>query len=527
MASVMIGSCDPGGAKLKRNPLVLTIDCGTQSMRAMLFDQNGVVVDVAQEKFVPYFSNKPGWAEQHPEFYYQKLCDAAGKLRQRRSDRWNDIIAVTITAFRDSFVNLDKDMKPLRPCFLWLDRRTAACEERLPLLNEAAFRAVGMRDTIQASRKACRSNWIIENQPEIWAKTEKFLMLSGYLSYRLTGNVVDSVAAQAGHVPFDYKNKKWMSRSNIKSCVFNIPKEMLPDLVEPGDVLGTLSAQAAAGTGLPAGLPVIATGSDKSCETVGCGAVSPNMANISYGSAATVQITTSRYVEPQPFLPAYPAIYPNRYNPEVQVYRGYWMLAWFAEQFAPEEQALAEEQGVYPEEILEHLLKETPPGADGLLLQPYWGPGLENPEARGGVIGFTDVHTRAHVYRAIIEGVGYALCEALDKLSVRAHCDVTTLTVSGGGSRSDAICQITADLFGRTVRRIQTSEAAGLGSSIAGFVGMGEFSGFDEAIDAMVHYGSSFRPSSAHHAVYNKYFELYKKLYPSLRSLYRQMRDSV
>ena len=508
------------------DPVMLTFDCGTQSIRALLFTAEGNIIDKEKIVFEPtYFSKKPGWAEQEPEFYFDKLCEASMKLKERNAEVWENIIAVTITTFRDSFVNLDKNGNVLRPVILWLDQRTARCEEPIPVTSAMCFTALGMNDVVNSSRKASRSNWIRENEPEIWEKTDKFLMLSGYLIYKLTGNFADSNASQAGHVPFDYKNKKWMGKSNVKYCIFNIERSMLPDLVEPGDELGKITKEAAEKSGIKEGLPLIASGSDKSCETLGGGAIYKNMANLSYGSAASMQITTERYVEPQPFLPAYPAVFPEHYNPEIQVYRGYWMITWFLNEFAKEERMIASEKNVSPEEIVNKLLLETPPGCDGLILQPYWGPGLENPEAKGSVIGFSDVHTRSHFYRAIIEGVGYALLDGLESVSKRAKQNIDIITVSGGGSQSDVICGMTADIFGRSVRRVQTYETAGLGSSIAGFVGMKGFSNFDSAIKSMVRVRDTFEPRRENAEKYREIFDkIYKKIYPCLKGLYKEMR---
>ena len=186
-------------------------------------------------------------------------------------------------------------------------------------------------------------NWIQQNQPEIWAQTYKFIQISGYLIYRLTGVLADSIAAQIGHLPLNYKKKKWMSKWNIKYAVFNVPAEKFPALAMPGEVLGHITQQASQDSGLPAGLRLIAAGSDKGCEGLGSGCIDGSTASLSFGTTCTVQLTTEKYVEPQRFLPAYPAVLPGKYNPEIQIYRGFWMVTWFKEQFARMETEAAEE----------------------------------------------------------------------------------------------------------------------------------------------------------------------------------------
>ena len=174
-------------------------------------------------------------------------------------------------------------------------------------------------------------------------------------------------------------------------------------------------------TGIPEGLPVYASGADKACEVLAAGAWTPELAVLSYGTTATINTCNSRYVEPIPFLPPYPAAAPGRYNSEIMVQRGYWMVNWFKEQFAANEVIEAEKQGVAPEVLFERMLETTPPGNMGLILQPFWNPGVRipGPEAKGAMIGFGDVHNRAHMYRAIVEGIAYALREAAARLERR------------------------------------------------------------------------------------------------------------
>ena len=163
---------------------------------------------------------------------------------------------------------------------------------------------------------------------------------------------------------------------------------------------------------------------------LGSGALEPHIGAISYGTTATINTTQRRYVEAVPLVPPYPAAIPGAWSLEVQVYRGYWMVEWFKRQFGSREVQLAEELGVTPEALFDDLLRETPAGSMGLVLQPYWSPGVRipGPEAKGAIIGFGDVHTRAHLYRAILEGLAYALREGGERAATpgegaaRASC---------------------------------------------------------------------------------------------------------
>ncbi len=508
------------------DPLALTFDVGTQSMRGLLVDTKGDIVKFVQKKYKqPYFSVNPGWAEQKPDFYFDILCTIGKELREAAPELMERVTAVTITVIRDTTLCLDKDNKPLRDIVLWLDKRVAAQDKPYKFFPGLALKLVRMDETVVAQHKASVANWIMENQPEIWSKTEKFVMLPTYLNYKLTGNLKDSVANMIGHIPFDYKNRTWMKHGNLTRCICDIEPEKLCELCDSGETIGTISKEISELSGIPEGLPLIATGSDKGCETLGLSVIKQHKAALSFGTTATVQVATPKYFEPQQFLPAYPAIPNDLFNPEIQIYRGYWTLSWFKQQFAYEECQKAKELGCSAERLLDKRLNEVPPGCDGLMIQPFWSPGVANPAARGVMLGFTDIHTKEHIYRAIIEGIGFALMDGLFTMERRSKTKVTELFAAGGGSQSDEVCQIMADMFGLPVKRIQTHEACGLGASMVAFVATGVFKNYDEAIASMVREKDFFKPDAQLHELYMKlYNEVYKELYPKLEPFYRKLR---
>jgi sugar (pentulose or hexulose) kinase len=310
--------------------------------------------------------------------------------------------------------------------------------------------------------------------------------------------------------------------------VLGIKPEMLPELAASGEQIGTVSAAAAEDTGIPSGVPVIAGASDKACEVLGSGALSPEIGAISCGTTATLNVTTPRYFEALPFIPPYPAAIPRHYNSEVQVMRGYWMVSWFADQFGLSERQRGLDEGQPPEAYFDELIERTPPGAQGLLLQPFWNPGVREPgpEARGSMIGFTDSHTRAHIYRAIIEGLGYALREGRDRMVRRGKVPITRLRVAGGGSQSDAVMQIIADMFNLPAERPSLSEASGLGAAIIGAVGLGRYPDFTSAAAAMTGAGRVFPPIPANVALYDQtYRRVYSRLYRQLKPLFHAMQE--
>lgn len=504
---------------------ILSIDCGTQSVRALLFDRFGSLIGKEKIEFEPYFSINPGWAEQNPELYWDSACTACKGLRDRLKEEWENIIGVVVTTQRDTGVNIDRDGNVLRPAITWLDQRMAICSESLPIYDNIAFTTVGMQRAIEITRRKSKANWIKENQPEIWNRTYKYLLLSGYFTYKLTGKYIDSIGSQIGHIPFHYKKQSW-PKSNVsyRWKAFGIEREKLPELVKPGTVIGEISKEVSELTGIKEGVKIIASGSDKGCETLGVGCLDTEAASISFGTTATIQTTSSYYFEPIQFMPSYPAAIPGYYNPEVEIFRGYWMISWFKKEFAAREMLEAKKLNISPEELLNERLEEIPPGSHGLILQPYWGPGLKMPDAKGSIIGFGDIHTRAHIYRAIIEGINYGLMDGMEKIDGKSRTRINRIMVSGGGSQSDAICQITADMFNRPVYRGQTYEASGIGSAINGFVGLGVYGSYREAVLNMVHHSKVFEPDSKNSEVYkNMYERVYKRIYPRLSGIYKEI----
>lgn len=178
----------------------------------------------------------------------------------------------------------------------------------------AAFALVGVASTISHFQHEAESNWIAENQPDIWAKTRYYVLLSGYLNQQLCGLWVDSTASQVGYVPFDFKRQRWAPAWDWKWQALSIDRAMLPELVVPGSVMGEITPEAAAATGIPAGLPLIAAAADKACEVIGAGCITPDVGCLSFGTSATINTTNAKYVETTAFIPPYPAAVPGAFS---------------------------------------------------------------------------------------------------------------------------------------------------------------------------------------------------------------------
>ncbi len=505
---------------------LLSIDCGTQSLRALVFGLDGTLLAREQIEYDPYVSPGPGLAEQDPEIYWESLIQACRQLNQREPKIMSGIAGIGVTSQRATMINVDAGGKALRPAIVWLDQRVAKPVAGASGVIGMGVKLAGLQSKITDVQAQAKCNWIRQNQEAIWADTHKYLQVSGFLNFRLTNGFTDGVASQIGHLPFDYKKQKWAGPWSLTRKFFPVEKDKLPRLIQAGEVLGRVHQSAADLTGLPVNTPVVACGSDKGCETLGSGVVDQTMVSLSFGTTATVQTTTDRYFEAIPFMPPYPAPIPGYYNPEVEIFRGFWMISWFKKEFAQKEVETAKNLGVAPEELLNQCLERTEPGAMGLMVQPYWGPGLEHPDAKGAMIGFGDVHTRDHVYRAVIEGLGFALLEGMEKIQAKGKVKVQQAALSGGASQSNAICQIAADIFNLPMVKAATHETSGLGAAVLTAKGIGAYESIQEAAGRMTRPATRFNPDPNHVAIYKALYErVYKKMYKALSPLYKEIQQ--
>jgi len=493
----------------------------------MIFDPQGNLLARTKVPIEAYVPGPPGCCEQDPELYWRSIGEACRQLWALPEGRRDALAGVALTTQRGTVVVTDEAGQPLRRAMVWLDRCRAEGLPRLGGKWGLAFRAIGATKTVATFTAEAEANVLRHNEPQTWARIHHFLFLSGFLAHRLTGRFVDSVAAQVGYVPFDYKALAWAKDGDWKWQSVPIRREWLPELVPPGGTLGTITAAAAEATGIPVGLPLVAAAGDKACEVLGSGALEPHVGAISLGTTASFNTTHRRYVEVIPIVPPYPAAVPGRYSLEVNVYRGYWMIEWFKREFGAAEVARARDLGVDAESLFDELVAATPPGSMGLVLQPYWSPGVRvpGPEAKGAVIGWGDVHTRAHLYRAILEGLAYALREGAERTVKRTKVPVTEIRVSGGGSQSPAAVQLTADIFGLPAAVPHTHETSGLGAAIDAAVGLGLHPSFEAAVAAMTRIAETRDPDPVSHALYEElYRTVYLRLYERLQPLYEEIR---
>jgi len=510
---------------------ILSIDMGTQSVRAVAFDIKGNILDMNKIVYSPIsHSPQDGFHEQSVDYYWEQLVEACKNLWKQNKVKPKNIMGLSVTTQRGTVVNLDKNGKALRPAILWFDKRVSKNIKKITPLLDIAFDITKLRKNIDYFQKKAQINWIEENQPEIWDKTEHYLLLSGYINYRLTTKFIDSTASQVGYIPYNYKKQEWEVNSSWKYKLFRVKPHTLPKLVKPAELIGKISKETSKETLIPVDTLVFAAASDKACEITGSGMLKDTDACIGFGTTATISINSKKYIEPIFLAPPYTSAKEGYYNPEVQIFRGFWMVTWFKEQFAHPESILAKEKGVSTEEILEELALKIPAGSLGLTLQPYWTPGVRFPglEAKGSIIGFNSIHKKQHMYRAILEGLAYGIREGKEKIEKKSKIKMEQIFITGGGSKSDLVMQITADVLNTKTIRPKIEESSALGAAVLTAIGLKIYDSYDEAVKNMTSTGDIFEPNIETVKIYDRlYKDVYKNIYKRLKPVFHNIKTIV
>lgn len=505
---------------------VIAIDSGTQSVRAIVYDRQGNELAKAQAPHEPYFSLKPGWAEQKPEDYWKKLCQVTKEVMKSKKFDPDKLCGLGITTQRGCVFPVDKKGNPLRNSIIWLDQRYTENPPPVSTKVKLLFGLIGKTDYINLIQRNSKFTWIYTYEPEIYKETYKFSQVSGWFVKKLTDKFNDSAAMYVGYWPLETKKFDWFKIEGILD-VFNVRREHLPTLYKPNEVLGHVTKKAAKETGLPEGLPVIVGAGDKQSESLGAGAITPDIGMISFGTATTLEVVSKKFIENKKVrFFTWCSAMPDAWNLECFIYRGFWMARWFTQEIGHREAVEAKKRNVAPEVIFDEVIKDIPPGSLGLMLQPYWTPHPSLKYSKGSIIGFGSAHTRAHIYRSILEGIAFELRRLSELVQGQTKVDLKELRVGGGGSKSAMAVQIAADVFNLPTKRMKTYETCAMGAAIDAAVGTGMFKDFEEAVDSMVETGDEFIPDKNNFDVYDRLFkDVYMKTYDALMPLYKQISE--
>ncbi|MEV6311450.1 FGGY-family carbohydrate kinase [Streptomyces sp. NPDC051840] len=465
------------------------IDNGSQSSKVTVFDDRGRAVSEGRAALRPYDTPRPGVVEHPGDDLWTSIGDASRSAMAAFGGDPADIVGVGLCTIRFCRAVLKADGSLAQPVMSWMDERVG-----LPYAH---------------------------TDPEAAYVTTS----SGYITHRMTGGFRDTAANYAGMWPLDPDTWRWSEKESVLA-ESGIPREMLFDLVLPGEVLGEVTPAAALHTGIPAGLPVVATANDKAVEALGCGLRTPDTLLVSLGTYVAGMATGPRNIDGATSFWTNYACMPHAYLYESGgVRRGMWTVSWYRDLLGEEAAKAAREAGLSIEDHLNSEASRVPPGSDGLMTVLDWLAPGDAPYRKGTLLGFDGRHGRSHIYRSILEALAMTVHDAADRMAGELGTEYTELIVSGGGSRSDPMMRIHADVHGVPARRAEASSAAGLGSAICAAVGLGVYPGFDEAVDAMVRPGEVFLPDREAHQVYRRMEQVYRDVREHTDALYRRTYD--
>ena len=488
--------------------LVIGLDSSTTATKAIAWDGNGHAVAEGRAALV-IGNPKPGWYEQESKEWTGAAAKALKQLTKKISaDR---ISAIAISSQRESFAQFDKNGKALRPGTLWLDERATSIlpDMEKKLSAETIHRISGKPFDVIACLMRCA--WFQKNMPAMWKRVDKTAEVHGVLAHFLSGEWNSSTGSADPMGLLDMANMKW-SETLLSSV--GLTEKQLPKLSRPGEVIGEVTSAAAKLTGLKAGTLVVAGGGDGQCAGTGTNVFVKGRAYVNLGTAVVSGNYGQSYKHNLAFR-TMTAIAEEGYIYETCLRSGTFLLNWAVENL------FRVDANPTPKifDQLEKAAEQSPIGAKGLMLVPYWS-GVMTPywdtSARGVIAGFSPSHNRGDVYRAIIEGLTLEQVVATQKVEAATET-IEHYVAIGGGAKSDLWCQILADASGRDVKRLETVEASSLGAACAAAKGAGWFKSIPSAAAAMTGKPSqTFRPRTKQNKRYSQVLDVYRDLWPTV-----------
>ncbi len=491
----------------------LGIDVSTTGAKALLIDQKGVVAASATTALTLQ-TPRPLWSEQDPREWWKGTAASVREALAAAGARGDDVAAVGLTGQMHGLVLLDAKREVLRPAILWNDQRTGAeCAEIEKLVGRKELvREVG--NVALTGFTAPKILWVRNHEPEVFAKARLVLLPKDYIRLRLTGEAAMDKADGSGTILFELAARRW---SKLVLQKLDIPAEWLPPTFEGPETTGTVTGEAAAETGLREGTPVMAGGGDQAAGAVGAGAVRPGVVSLTLGTSGVVFATTDApLVEPEGRLHAFCHAVPGRWHFMGVTLSAAGSLQWYHDALTPRES--------FADVVAE--AERAPAGSEGLLFLPYLSgerTPYPDPLARGGFVGLTLRHTRAHLTRAVLEGVAFSMKDCFSLLQGAGLGAVTEVRIAGGGAKSPLWRKIVASALGLPMVTVNSTEGAAYGAALLGGVGAGAWPTVEAACDATIAVTGRDEPVAdwvgAYDALYPRYRELYAALKPTYDSL--------
>lgn len=491
----------------------LGIDIGTGGTRALVIDESGKVISSSAEEHRPFASPQIGWAEQDPADWWRACGLATRKVLTQSGICSEQIACVGFSGQMHGAVLLDSQGQVVRPALIWCDVRTQKqADELTATIGAERLRQLTCNPALP-NFTLTKCLWVRENEPENWGRVRSLMLPKDYVRYRLTGERATDLADASGTLLLDVAHRRWSQE--ILDFV-QMDSALLPALYESPEICGRVSEAGAAATGLLSGTPVVAGAGDQAAGAIGIGAVSPGAVSATIGTSGVVLAATNLpALDPEGRVHSFCHGLANRWLVMGVTQAAGLSLRWFRDQFG----AINGHTDSY--EDLTRMAAKVPAGSDGLLWAPYLM-GERTPyldaTARGMLVGLTASHTRAHVVRAILEGVAFSLRDTFtifDQIDV----PVKSIRLGGGGARSALWRQIQADVYGHAVETVAVEEGAAYGAAILAGVGAKVWSTVDAACAAVVRVAATTAPNVRDSRVMSRAYESYRRIYPSMKAI--------
>ncbi|MGA3103364.1 MAG: xylulokinase [Terriglobales bacterium] len=492
----------------------LGIDVGTSGTRALVIDDTGTVIASATEDHQPFASPQTGWAEQDPDDWWRACRTAIRRALERGKLSGDGIDCVGFSGQMHGAVLLDEQAQVVRPALIWCDVRTdKQCRDLTA--------QIGAERVIQLTSNPALTNftltkclWVRENEPGNWKRVRSIMLPKDYVRLQLTGERATDVADASGTLLLDVANRRW-SKEMLE--LTGIDGSLLPTLYESPEICGQISSAGAEATGLRIGTPVVAGAGDQAAGSTGIGVVSPGTVSATIGTSGVVLAATDApFLDPGGRMHTFCHAIPGRWLVMGVTQAAGLSLRWFRDQFGIQSDGKIESYDALMSEA-----SKAAAGSDGLLWAPYMmgerTPYLD-PTARGMLVGLTASHTRAHVIRAILEGVAFSLRDTFT-LFQDIDVPVNTIRLGGGGARSPLWRQIQADIYGQRVEVVEAEEGAAYGAAILAGVGAKAWPSVDSACKSVVRVAGSVSPNAKDAEIMNKSYAAYRRIYPAMKSI--------
>ena len=502
--------------------LLLGIDLGTSSAKALLLDaENGRVVAVGQQEY-PLMQPAPMWAEQNPEDWWQAAVTAVRQCLREGDAR--DVVAIGLTGQMHGGALLDSTNTPLAPAIIWADARSGAVAQSMTD-HIGAERFCQITGTLPAAGFLGPTlRWVQQQNRKLFDRIDRIVLPKDYLRLKLTGEAATDISDASATALFDVSRGTW-SAELLKA--FDLPERIFPKVLQSSEVAGTLQTAAADVLGLSAGLPVIAGCADQPAQALTNGLISPGAASLTIGTGgqifAPVALSPGQPAPTDPRLHLFcHAVLEMHYLLGATLSAGL-SLRWLRDLFAMQNQPDA-----YARLSAEAL--SIRPGAEGLIFLPYLAgertPHM-NAEARGGFIGLRLHHTRAHMVRAVMEGVVFSLRQVLELVLQTGGLSISTLTASGGALENALWQRLVTDITGLPLAKSLSTEQTATGAALLAGIGAGIYGSFAEASAQTARQASPVEPDPVHQAVYGPIYQQFCTLYPTLEGDFRHLSGRV